>query len=596
MAINSRTYNVLIDRLQAFATGHYILQKFTHGQVDEIDINKDNVYPWMHVVPVTIAPGAGVLAYTFDVYFSDIPRDKTEEANNQREIISDMVQIALDLISEIKNGQVLFGSDVSVNENPIIEPFIREFTNTLSGCKLTLDIIVPYLWDACDIPADFSVGGEGAGSSGSASGLILRVNGTDNAVQNILDLVQGSNITITDLGDGRVRITATGGAGGGVETVTGLNTDNTDPNNPIVRVSVDGTSITGAGTPGSPLVATAEGIPPGGTKWMVLRKASNTSYDVEWSFVSIAEISGFTTVGSNIAALANPSAVTYLRINADNSVSTLSAAAFLSAIGGQAAGTYLVASNNLSDLVSAATARTNLGLGTLATQNGTFSGTSSGTNTGDQDLSGLMVKSANLSDVANAATSRTNLGATTVGAGIFTVANPSAIRYIQINADNSITLLSAAQAQTAITGLTRAVATGDTSDNSTNVLKDFTGVGVSVVAGSIYHFRAVCHYESSSTAIGSRWTVNGPAVTFISYSSRYALTATTQTVNHGLNAYQLPAANNATSAATSGNLAVIEGIIQPSANGTLQVQFACESNLGTITAKTGSFIEITLIS
>lgn len=42
---------------------------------------------------------------------------------------------------------------------------------------------------------------------------------------------------------------------GTVQSVTGLNTDNTDPQNPIVRISVDGTTITGLGTPASPLVA-----------------------------------------------------------------------------------------------------------------------------------------------------------------------------------------------------------------------------------------------------------------------------------------------------------------------------------------------------
>lgn len=42
--------------------------------------------------------------------------------------------------------------------------------------------------------------------------------------------------------------------------------------------------------------------------------------------------------------------------------------------------------DNLSGLANYTTARSNLGLGTLATQNGTFSGTSSGTNTGDQTI------------------------------------------------------------------------------------------------------------------------------------------------------------------------------------------------------------------
>lgn len=49
------------------------------------------------------------------------------------------------------------------------------------------------------------------------------------------------------------------GSNGTVTSVTGLNTDNTDPANPIVQISVDGVTITGDGTPGNPLVSAGGG-------------------------------------------------------------------------------------------------------------------------------------------------------------------------------------------------------------------------------------------------------------------------------------------------------------------------------------------------
>jgi hypothetical protein len=64
-------------------------------------------------------------------------------------------------------------------------------------------------------------------------------------------------------------------------------------------------------------------------------------------------------------------------------------------------------------------------LGTLAAQNGTFSGTSSGTNTGDQDLSGLVARANNLSDLANATTARANLGAASAEAAVTAVTHGS---------------------------------------------------------------------------------------------------------------------------------------------------------------------------
>lgn len=41
----------------------------------------------------------------------------------------------------------------------------------------------------------------------------------------------------------------------GVKSITGLNINNADPANPVVQISVDGTTITGTGTPANPLVA-----------------------------------------------------------------------------------------------------------------------------------------------------------------------------------------------------------------------------------------------------------------------------------------------------------------------------------------------------
>lgn len=69
---------------------------------------------------------------------------------------------------------------------------------------------------------------------------------------------------------------------------------------------------------------------------------------------------GATTVGGNLFTLTNPSAVTFLRLNADNTVSALSASAFRTAIGAGTGTGDLVAANNLSDVANAATAGANI--------------------------------------------------------------------------------------------------------------------------------------------------------------------------------------------------------------------------------------------
>jgi len=138
--LNKTSYNIVIERFKAFAEGHYLIRRFSHGQVDVTDIVQDNQYPWMHIVPVSMTPSDGAISYEFDVIFADLPRDKETPTEYQRESLSDCIRLAEDLISEIKNGGVIFGTDVTLETGTTIEPFIEEYTHTLTGvnCKLAL--------------------------------------------------------------------------------------------------------------------------------------------------------------------------------------------------------------------------------------------------------------------------------------------------------------------------------------------------------------------------------------------------------------------------------------------------------------------------
>lgn len=71
---------------------------------------------------------------------------------------------------------------------------------------------------------------------------------------------------------------------------------------------------------------------------------------------------GATAVGTALFTVATPAGVRFIRVNADGTITLRTAAELLADIGAQTSGSYLVTTNNLSDVANAGTARTNLGL------------------------------------------------------------------------------------------------------------------------------------------------------------------------------------------------------------------------------------------
>lgn len=131
-------------------------------------------------------------------------------------------------------------------------------------------------------------------------------------------------------------------------------------------------------------------------------------------------------------------------------------------------------------------------------------------------------------------------------------------------------------------------------DNATlNTIADITDLEFPVQSGARYHFKFVIPYTSASTANGARFSITGPASpTYLAYRGDWTLTASTRAINDGLAAYDLPSAAGATSLTTA-NIAIVEGIIRPSADGVVKARFASELANTAITVKAGACVQFT---
>jgi hypothetical protein len=232
---------------------------------------------------------------------------------------------------------------------------------------------------------------------------------------------------------------------------------------------------------------------------------------------------GATTLGGNLFTIANVAAIAFPRFNADNTVSSLDAASFRTAIGaGTSSTTGTVTSVATSGTVSGltltggtitTTGTITLG-GTLAVLPSNFASQTANTvlaapngsagvptfraivaadiPTLNQNTTGTAANVTGTVAIANggtgsttAAAARTALGATTLGSNLFTVTNPSAITFPRFNADNTISSLDAASFRTAIGAGTSSTTGTVTSVGGTGTVSGLTLSGTVTTSGNL---------------------------------------------------------------------------------------------------------------
>lgn len=140
-------------------------------------------------------------------------------------------------------------------------------------------------------------------------------------------------------------------------------------------------------------------------------------------------------------------------------------------------------------------------------------------------------------------------------------------------------------------------ARADTSNNtrSPTSWKTIGGLECDLYAGDIYNFKAWIFYASAAatTGIGLRANYSGSVTSYAAYGRAHLAADGNASVYWG--AMTTPADSMVSTGVVSQNttyVAFVEGIIIPSTNGVLQVQFESEVGGTAVTIKRGSGLEV----
>jgi hypothetical protein len=156
MAIPNKTYNNLIDTLKELGAKHEQISTTTTGDIYDIDLEKNTLYPLMHINPTNVTTGSFGLTYNFQIFIMDLV--DSDNANEQ-DVYNDVLQTCIDIISIFRNSKWQAQLTLDINA-PVyftegdytIEPFTERFDQDVTGWVFEIGIVVANDFQSCEIP------------------------------------------------------------------------------------------------------------------------------------------------------------------------------------------------------------------------------------------------------------------------------------------------------------------------------------------------------------------------------------------------------------------------------------------------------------
>ena len=180
--VNNKTYNNIVNTLLRLGEYHKQISTTSVGDIFDINLEKMQKFPLLHLNPTSVVTGDSQLTYNFQIFIMDMVSEKEDwtknnasaefpklykTLSNEQDVLNETLQIATDFIGMLRHSeqQSLAGTnDINApiyftQDQFTIEPFSERFDNLCCGWTFTIGVLVQNDFQTCIIP----VTSEGAG-------------------------------------------------------------------------------------------------------------------------------------------------------------------------------------------------------------------------------------------------------------------------------------------------------------------------------------------------------------------------------------------------------------------------------------------------
>jgi hypothetical protein len=150
------TLNNILNRIRQIALSHKQVRNFYKGLVTDFLTDKTTRYPSVFLQDNggLISTSGHATTLNFRMYILDLVHVSEETKLNEYDVLSDMLSIAMDIVTQMNAGDY---QDWRLSADNNVQ-LVTEYDNDMvAGCVIDFQIAIMFRQDLCQIPSDLTI-------------------------------------------------------------------------------------------------------------------------------------------------------------------------------------------------------------------------------------------------------------------------------------------------------------------------------------------------------------------------------------------------------------------------------------------------------